>query len=550
MTIANSGATMFRWLLALLLAWCLTPLARAADAWGPTGALQGVRIQSLAVDPAAPDTLYAGSVGGGLFKSSNGGAAWAPVNSGLGNWNVWVLAADPAAAGTLYAGTANGVFKSTNGGGAWSAASSGLARTDIRALAVDPSAPGTVYAGTMDGGAFKSTDGGATWAAASNGITNNWVRTLVFDPAAPGTVYAGTGGGGVFKTTDGGGTWAPMNGGLANRSVWMLALDPAAPGTLYAATLNGVFKRSAGDASWIALSSGLGNMDVRVVALDPATPGRLYAGTNTGGVYRSIVSSPTVALPDSGQPVTLALPGGGSITATAQQPGTQVQLVETVSGPMVAVVTAGSALLQHSTAGQPLAGLPRSGGMAVLTPSCVAARVIITVTGDTRTAFSDGCAVALSGAGEQVPAMESPGNIPAQDVRVHAPGPLNQRSLLVAVDVAALSDFVAPAGRRVLARDSGFNVYVLAFLSGELVGSPVPLVAQKLPMGGWGPLTAPLAALMSNVAPQSADARVLIEVVRDNDLAALVGTEIYIGYGVSDEEMLQAGRYRAVYRIK
>ena len=76
---------MFHRLLALLLALCLAPLALAADARGPTGALQGVRIQSLAVDPAEPDTLCAGSTGGGLFRSGNGGAPWAAANNGLSN---------------------------------------------------------------------------------------------------------------------------------------------------------------------------------------------------------------------------------------------------------------------------------------------------------------------------------------------------------------------------------------------------------------------------------------------------------------------------------
>ena len=73
---------MFHRLLALLLALCLAPLALAADARGPTGALQGVHIQSLAFDPAEPDTLYAGSIGGGLFRSGNGGATWAAATRG------------------------------------------------------------------------------------------------------------------------------------------------------------------------------------------------------------------------------------------------------------------------------------------------------------------------------------------------------------------------------------------------------------------------------------------------------------------------------------
>lgn len=100
-----------------------------------------------------------------------------------------------------------------------------------------------------------------------------------------------------------------------------------------------------------------------------------------------------------------------------------------------------------------------------------------------------------------------------------------------------------------MAMSVGFNVYVIAFVPGQAAGTPVPVVLQKFATGAWGPLSFPVAALMGNVAPQSADARVLIEVVQDTDLTLLKGTEIFVGYGITDEEMLLAGRYRAIYRI-
>ena len=60
---------------------------------------------ALAIDPATPSTLYAGTDGGGVFKSTNGGAAWSAVNIGLTNTYVDALAIDPATPSTLYAGT-------------------------------------------------------------------------------------------------------------------------------------------------------------------------------------------------------------------------------------------------------------------------------------------------------------------------------------------------------------------------------------------------------------------------------------------------------------
>ena len=146
------------------------------------------------MDPSAPATLYAGTLGG-VFKSTNAGGSWTAINTGLTGTGVSALVIDPFAPATLYAGTdTDGVFKSTNGGGNWSAMNTGLTATSVRALAIDPSAPSTLYAGTS-GGVFKSTDAGGSWTAMNTGLTNPIVNDLAIDPSTPARVYAGTGGG-------------------------------------------------------------------------------------------------------------------------------------------------------------------------------------------------------------------------------------------------------------------------------------------------------------------------------------------------------------------
>jgi ligand-binding sensor domain-containing protein len=105
---------------------------------------------ALAIDPANPATLYAGTAeelgfGAGLFKSVNGGASWTVLNSGIMNKNVHALVIDPSNPATLYAGTDSGVFKSTNGGATMRAVNSGLPRVYVTALAIDPSNPATLY---------------------------------------------------------------------------------------------------------------------------------------------------------------------------------------------------------------------------------------------------------------------------------------------------------------------------------------------------------------------------------------------------------------------
>jgi photosystem II stability/assembly factor-like uncharacterized protein len=151
---------------------------------------EGAYIRAIVIDPQNPVTLYAAADFAGVVKSSDGGAHWGSVNSGLTRPYVNVLAIDPTASGTLYAGIDyGGVFKTTDGGASWTAVNSGLpSGTQVVSLRIDPRHPSTIYEGTY-GGLFKSVDGGASWSAL--GIEPHRTNTyaLVIDPENPATVY-------------------------------------------------------------------------------------------------------------------------------------------------------------------------------------------------------------------------------------------------------------------------------------------------------------------------------------------------------------------------
>ena len=72
-------------ILSILVLFCpgLAGVASAgANKWTTNGP-QGSAIQALAIDPSAPGTLYAGTSGGGVFKSTDGGVSWSAINTGL-----------------------------------------------------------------------------------------------------------------------------------------------------------------------------------------------------------------------------------------------------------------------------------------------------------------------------------------------------------------------------------------------------------------------------------------------------------------------------------
>jgi len=140
-------------LLALFMSFS-QPLTVSAgiNVWTSLGP-EGGSISALAIDPATPTTLYAGTFLAGVFKSTNGGESWSAANTGLINTYVYALAIDPKTPTTLYAGTyGGGVFKSTNGGESWSAVNTGLISTYISDLEIDPKTPTILYAGTFGGG--------------------------------------------------------------------------------------------------------------------------------------------------------------------------------------------------------------------------------------------------------------------------------------------------------------------------------------------------------------------------------------------------------------
>src|SRR2546429_8003249 len=85
--------------LGVLLGALLVTSSRAAEgginSWTSTNGPNGGPIGALAIDPVTPATLYAGTDSNGVFKSTNGGARWSAVNTGLTGKTVSILAVDP-----------------------------------------------------------------------------------------------------------------------------------------------------------------------------------------------------------------------------------------------------------------------------------------------------------------------------------------------------------------------------------------------------------------------------------------------------------------------
>jgi photosystem II stability/assembly factor-like uncharacterized protein len=275
-------------------------LLKTSDGGGSWQSIGLKALQTVVVDPANSEVVYAGAAGAalrgawsnsGVLKSSDGGATW--HSAGLHGMNVEALTLDPQDPETLYASTyGRGIFKTEDGGASWHGA--GLEGQQTRGLILDPKNPDSVYAQSK-GRILATTDGGGTWRTLNSGwVSGTWPTAFALDPRNPATIYLGTitavdgrgdVGAGLFKSLDGGHSWRPINAGLTDARVTELALDPRNPRTAYAGIDGrGVYKRV--DGRWQAANAGLTSEGVHAVALDTRDPASVYAGTD-GGVFKS-----------------------------------------------------------------------------------------------------------------------------------------------------------------------------------------------------------------------------------------------------------------------
>lgn len=135
------------------------------------------------------------------------------------------------------------------------------------------------------------------------------------------------------------------------------------------------------------------------------------------------------------------------------------------------------------------------------------------------------------------------GAMPAAAAAVAASGTLGSATVAVQLDLGkGLSASFAA--------DSTYNVYVVALVPGRQLGTTDNALFVKAANLGWQPLVSPIASYLQNVAAGSVDQKVVIEIIRDTNISTLIGTEIYIGYGTSDTEMVSAGRYRGIYKVQ
>ncbi|HLF46933.1 MAG TPA: hypothetical protein VI548_10940, partial [Chitinophagaceae bacterium] len=281
---------------------------------GP-GTMSG-RITAIEGVNADGKTIYIGTAGGGIWKTTNAGASFKPVFDKYCQ-SIGALAIDQKNPRIIYAGTGesnmrnsvsigDGLYKSTDAGDNWTKIS--LDSTEhISKIIIDPknsdiiyiAAPGPLWSDGIHRGLYKSTDAGKTWNKILYIDEKTGCADIAVDPENTNIIYAttwqfrrqpysfnsGGPGSGIYKSTDGGKTWKELSKGLPPKPFGRVALTlaPSAPNNLIAiveSNNTGLYISSDAGENWKQQSATFNVVSrpfyFSTLVIDPKDPKRVY----------------------------------------------------------------------------------------------------------------------------------------------------------------------------------------------------------------------------------------------------------------------------------
>ena len=259
-------------------------------AWRNIGPNRGGRSIAASGIPSRPNEYYFGAVGGGLWKTTDGGLSWNPVTDGqIKSSSVGGVGVSESNPDVIYIGMGetefrgnimqgDGVYKSIDAGKTWKHVGLGGVQAIAR-VRVDPMNPdlvyvaafGKPYAPSSERGIYRSKDGGKNWERVLFRNDSTAAVDLNIDPRNPNVLYAslwqayrtpwtsssGGVGSGLFKSIDGGDTWTELtrNPGMPKGLIGKIGVTAsgAAPNRVWAIVENdsgGVFRSDDAGATW------------------------------------------------------------------------------------------------------------------------------------------------------------------------------------------------------------------------------------------------------------------------------------------------------------
>jgi PKD repeat protein len=250
------------------------------------------------IDRTNNNVMYGEQYNGSLNRSTNGGANWTGITTGLSGNAAWVTPwhQDPTVANTIYVGY-DQLFVSTNQGTNWTQTTGTMTgSSSIVEFAIAPSNNQVIY--VIKGNTlFKTTNAGGAWTSVTTGLPTASVQmtNLAIDPTDPNNVWVTFSGyssaNKVFVTTNGGTNWTNVSTGLPNLPVNCIVYTPGSTtDALYVGCDVGVYYKD-NSSSWTSYNTGLPN--VPVFDLEIYQPlGKIRAATFGRSVWEVDIFNP------------------------------------------------------------------------------------------------------------------------------------------------------------------------------------------------------------------------------------------------------------------
>ena len=203
------------------------------------------RTRAIMIDAADPtgNTAFAGGVGGGIWKTTDGGDSWTQIDDFFENMAIGSIVQDPNDPDIIYFGTGEGYgnFDSIRGLGIWKSTDGGDTFTQLAStnnssfyfvnhmVAIDAGASTILLAATSVG-VQRSTNDGISWSIPTNGNGNAVDLTL----ASNNDVYAALDGDGIYKSTNNGSSFTEVYNNAFTEGRIELAAAPSNNNVVYA----------------------------------------------------------------------------------------------------------------------------------------------------------------------------------------------------------------------------------------------------------------------------------------------------------------------------
>ena len=226
------------------------------DFINPSFGTKGIgRVDRIAFHPTLPNTVYAGTTSGGLFRTTSGGTVWSNVNEYIPSLGISGIVVSHANASTLYVLTGDGdsnlgefgfvegfnyirpsigVLKSTDEGQSWQRTNLDIPGFYVGYKLIQSPADANVLLAATSKGLYRTADGGNNWNLVSSDSSRYY--DIEWKPGSSVQAYAVTANR-FFMTVSSGQTWADLTNRLpddiSNYQRISLAVTPANAGMLY-----------------------------------------------------------------------------------------------------------------------------------------------------------------------------------------------------------------------------------------------------------------------------------------------------------------------------